>query len=216
MPAAKHKQTTKTAADRSAAASEGTADAAKPQSTALAADVEMGWGAKARARLFGAPATALRCDRLAGVPRRLQKPTRSWAQLTLATVPMDMDQEEESESSGEEEEGEGEGDVEVGMPISPSSSSVLSSVSVSDAGEEDNGGESKAEAAAADSVVVVAPAAASKEEGQSSGDNAAASCWQRVVQALRPRKLKEKLLSFCVGIVHGVAGVSFFLGVAVF
>lgn len=50
-------------------------------------------------------------------------------------------------------------------------------------------------------VAAAAPAAvADKEEG-------AASWWARARQALRPRKLKEKLLSFCVGVVHGVAGV---------
>ena len=168
------------------------------------------WGVLGRsrvARLFGAPATALRCDRLAGVPRRLQKPTRSFAQLTLATLPIEEDEEME-----EMEEMEGDVEAGRGVPVSPSASSLVSSVSVSELGDGDGEeSETKAAEAAAEEEGAAAASGSKQEEGlQPPGGGPAplSSRWQRVGRALRPRKLKEKLLSFVVGVVHGVGGVS--------
>lgn len=181
------------------------------------------------ARLLGAPATAMRCDRLAGVPRRLQKPSLSFAQLTMATAPLDMSEEDMSEAEDmmeglDVEMGEGEGSV--GLPISPSLSSAASSLSSSgssgsvgagawadaDAGAGAVKGEE--EARALEAVVVGGEMKKGGKDEEEVEAGAGVPSWgARVRQALRPRKLKEKLLSFVVGVLHGVAGVSLAWGV---
>lgn len=88
---------------------------------------------------------------------------------------------EASSSSSFEEEGEPEGDVEEGC----CSSLEMDAVAVKEA--------QAAAVAAVEAVVVM-------DDPLSWG--------QRLRRALRPRRLREKALSFCVGVVHGVAGVS--------